>query len=524
MKMRRIRRLNSWLQLFLVVVILVLINYWAAAHFVRLDVTENKNYTLDLRTRSLVWGLERPLVAKVYFTEGLQAPYNNHRTILLDQLEELRAYAQGWLKIEVVDPTNVRELEAEARSFGILPVDYRFQSHHTAELKKVYMGVAFVYGEQQEVLPAITHIQTLEYDLARSLRSLLDDNEKPSLALTTGHGEPDIIGGGGPLQTLSARIQESYQVRVVDLSKGEPVPEDIDALWIIGPQKSFSEEALFQVDQFMMRGGALGVFVTNTKPDMRSLRAQSVYHGLEGLLGHYGVKLNRDVVVDRKQNGVMNFPVRQNQTVRSVQLNYPLIPKTSLLKQDALVMRGIDSLTLPFISSIDISELPVGVTSEVWAKTSGQSGRIKGIMTIDPQAYRLRAPGEETGQWPVLVSLNGSWPSYFSERAPPSLDSLTERPVIRAGAPARLVVAGSADMVANNIGLMLNIADWMMQDEDLIAIRSKVVRIVSFPPQEIAEERKLKLINLLSGCGVLLVFGGLLRLNQYRRRYQQVSS
>ena len=60
-----------------------------------------------------------------------------------------------------------------------------------------------------------------------------------------------------------------------------------------------------------MRGGALGVFATNTKPDMRTLRAQSVYHGLDGLLGHYGVRLNRDLVVDRKQNGVMNFPVRQ---------------------------------------------------------------------------------------------------------------------------------------------------------------------------------------------------------------------
>ena len=518
MSMRGVRRFNSWVQLGLVAIIIILVNLWASDHFLRLDVTENKNYTLDLKTRSLVWKLERPLVAKVYFSEGLQAPYNNHRTILLDQLEELRAYAKGWLKIEVVDPTNVRELEAEARSFGILPVDYRFQSHHTAELKKVYMGVAFVYGERQEALPAITHIQTLEYDLARALRSLLEEAERPILALSTGHGEPDIIGGGGPLQSLSARIQESYEIKLIDLAKGEAIPEDTDALWIIGPQKSFSEEALFQVDQFIMRGGALGVFATNTKPDMRTLRAQSVYHGLDGLLGHYGVRLNRDLVVDRKQNGVMNFPVRQGNAVRSVQINYPLIPTTALLQKDALVMRGVDLLTLPFISSIDLMELPVGVESEVWAKTSSQSGRIKGVMTIDPKAYRLRAPTEETGQWPVLVSLNGSWSSYFSDREPPQTGQLGVRPVIKAGAPARLVVAGSADMVANNIGLMLNIADWMMQDESLIAIRSKVARIVSFPPQELAVERRIKLINLLGGSTILLCFGLLLRIVQSRRR------
>ncbi|MGC6507937.1 MAG: GldG family protein [Myxococcota bacterium] len=518
MNTRSARRLNSWLQLVLVALIIILVNLWASDHFLRVDVTDNKNYTLDLKTRSLVWNLERPLVAKVYFTEGLQAPYNNHRTILIDQLEELRAYAKGWLKLEVVDPTNIRELEAEARSFGILPVDYRFQTHHTAELKKVYMGVAFVYGDRQETLPAITHIQTLEYDLARALRSLLEDVERPILALTTGHGEPDIIGGGGPLQSLSTRIQESYEIKLIDLGKGEPIPEDTDALWIIGPQKSFSEEALFQVDQYMMRGGALGVFVTNTKPDMRSLRAQSVYHGLDGLLGHYGIRLNRDLVVDRKQNGVMNFPVRQGNTVRSVQINYPLIPTTALLQKDALVMRGIDLLTLPFISSIDLMDLPVGVEAQVWAKTSSQSGRIKGVMTIDPKAYRLRAPTEETGQWPVLVSLNGSWSSYFSDRDVPQNGPFGVRPVIKAGAPARLVVSGSADMVANNIGLMLNIADWMMQDESLIAIRSKVARIISFPPQELATEQRIKLINLLGGSSILFCFGLLLRLVQSRRR------
>lgn len=509
--MRRILILNSWLQLLLVGISIVLINIWASGHFLRVDLTQNKNYTLDLKTRSLVWALDRPLVAKVYFTEGLQAPYNNHRAILLDQLEELRAYSKGWLKIEVVDPTYVREMEAEASSVGIQAVDYRFQSHTTSELKKVYMGVAFVYGDKQAAIPAITHIQTLEYDLATTLRSLLMEAEKPVLAISTGHGEPNILGGKGPLQSLSSHLEESYTVRLQPLGGEEDIPEDVDALWVIGPQSPLSDSALFQIDQFVMRGGSLGMFVTNTKPDMRTLRAQNVFHGLEPLIGHFGLKLNRDVVVDRKQNGIMNFPVRQGNAIQSVPLNFPLIPKTVLVMKDALVMRGIDALTLPFISSIDVGELPVGVLSEVWAKTSSQSGRIKGIQTVDPKAYRLNSPGEEKGSWPVLVSLTGSWTSYFSETPPPGSSGET-RPIIRSGAPARVVVGGSADMVANNIALMLNIADWMMQSEDLINIRSKVIRVSTFPPLELSRERKLKLYNLLGGVVFLLVLGILRKL------------
>ena len=78
MSMRGVRRFNSWIQLGLVAIIIILVNLWASDHFLRLDVTENKNYTLDLKTRSLVWKLERPLVAKVYFQKGSK----RHTTII----------------------------------------------------------------------------------------------------------------------------------------------------------------------------------------------------------------------------------------------------------------------------------------------------------------------------------------------------------------------------------------------------------------------------------------------------------
>ena len=71
-----------------------------------------------------------------------------------------------------------------------------------------------------------------------------------------------------------------------------------------------------------------------------------------------------------------------------------------------------------------------------------------------------------------------------------------------------MVVAGSADMVANNIAFMLNLADWMAQDEDLINIRSKVLRVNTFEPLEQTELLQVRLFNLLGGTGVLLLLVG----------------
>ena len=49
---------------------------------------------------------------------------------------------------------------------------------------------------------------------------------------------------------------------------------------------------------------------------MRSLKPQNLFHGMEPLLGHYGVQVNRDLLVDRVNNGRMTFPIRYGETVR----------------------------------------------------------------------------------------------------------------------------------------------------------------------------------------------------------------
>lgn len=495
--------------------IVVLANMWSSEHFFRLDITDDKNHSLDLSTQALAWQLERPLVVKIYFSKNLQAPYNNHEALLIDKIEELRAYSRGWLQIDVVDPTNIKDKEEEAKRFGIQPIEYRFRDNNMAELKKVFMGAVFLYGDKQEVLPAVTQTETLEYDIARVLRALLTDKKsKDTIGFTVGHQEPNLLTGGGPLQALREKLQETYQLQPVELGAAGGISSEIDALWIIGPQESLSNRELYQIDQFLMKGGSVGFFVTNTKADMRSLKPQNLFHGLDPLLGHYGVQLNRDMLVDRVYNGKMSFPVRYGQVVRTVQVNYPLIPNITNIRQDIPVMKGIDSMLFPFSSSVElVDNLPANVTGEIWAKSSDKAGKVRGVMTLEPQAYQQIAPGEETGSWATIVGLTGKWSSYFANTAIPlpddnsPLDAYEESEKLREGTNARMIVVSSADMVANNALFMLNLADWMVQDEELINIRSKTKRIDTFAMPDASASMQYKLFNLLGGSVVLLLLG-----------------
>lgn len=523
---RRSLSMNSWLQLILVVIIIICTNVLASKHFWRLDVTEDKVHSLDMSTRALIWKLDKPLHVKVYFTEGLQAPYNNHRAALVDKLEELRAYSQGWMTIDVLDPTNLKELEAEAKRFGIEPIDYRFRDQNTTELRKVFMGAALVYADKQEVLPIVTQIETLEYDIARALRALLSPKQsKPVIGFVTGHREPNLLQAGGPLSTLRERLLESYELVEVPLGGVEGVPSNVDVLWEIGPQEPLSPRALYQLDQFLLRGGSLGIFITNSKADMRSLKPQNLFHGMEPLLGHYGVQVNRDLLVDRVNNGRMTFPIRYGETVRPVQLNYPLIPKLTIVNGNAPAVKGIDSMLAPFASSVVISEqLSSKVKAETWVSTSLRSGSLRGVTTLDPKAFQMVAPGEETGSKSVIVGLTGVWDSYFAKNEIPNPDTgeakgaYEESERLREGTTARLMVAGSADMVANNIAFMLNLADWMVQDEALINIRSKVLRVNTFEPLESAQLLQYRLFNLFGGSLLLFCGIGLRWFLRHRKR------
>ncbi len=228
------------------------------------------------------------------------------------------------------------------------------------------------------------------------------------------------------------------------------------------------------------------------------------------------MQINRDSVVDRVRNGKMAFPVRQGKVIRQTEINYPLIPRAADLSQSSPVVKGLDSMLFPFVSSLTLADpMPPEVTAEVLAASSDTSGRIKGVRTIDPNAYARLAPGEEQGSFPLLISMTGRWSSYFADKdIPPANLAPGEEPIpdnpaarLRQGADARLIVSGSADFVANNLPFMLNLTDWMLQDESLIGIRSKTVNLPTLEPLEPAEARKYKLLNLLLGPVLLLLLG-----------------
>lgn len=486
MNSRSANKLHTWVQLLLVLAIAIVANHLSSQHFGRLDLTKNASHTLSIASADISSQLQKPLLAKVIFTPNLKAPYNNIEADLIDKLNAFKAYSNGHIEVEVIHPSGTREDKETAEQFGVTAIQYRFRSHDRFEMKSVYMGLALVYGDGQRTINPITTTQTLEYQLAATILSLSTPQEdKKVVGYLQGNGEPNLMqfSGENPIAKLTAQLSEQYQLLPVVLGGPNGVPEEIDALLVVGPQSKLHPFARYQLDQFLMRGGSLAMFLSNIRPDFNTFKATPVDHGLDPLLGHYGVTINKDTLVDRKSNEKMPLPVRIGKRTQNVPLNYPLIPTTTNMQASSPVSRGLERAILPFSSSLTVnSDLPTGVHGAVWLQTEDSAVSMRGLIHIRPDVVSRSVPDEVQDSFGVAAGLSGSFTSYYAGKPIPTPAHISgdDQPLqkmeserILDGAPARIAVVSSADFVANNPEFVLNTIDWTLQDRSLISIRNR---------------------------------------------------
>lgn len=529
---RRLLR-DATIEMVLVLAVIVLANLLSVKAFARIDLTGDRRFSLDDASKALVAGLEKPLLVRAFFTPGLEAPYNNHEQAFRDKIEEFRAYARGRIELTIEDPGRDPAIARQAQDFGIAPLEYTVRRADRAELRKVYMAAVLVHGERTEVLPAITDLGSLEYELSAAVRRLTVKAEDiPTLAWSTGHGEPDLAKVDGPMRAFLESVARKARIRPVELGGQGLLDEEVDALLVVGPQSPLNDRALWQIDQFVMRGGAAAFFVTATRPDLRSMRPLRVASGLEPLLAHLGIQVNRDIVLDRASNGAMAFPTRSGGRVVSRNVNYALIPRATDLSKASPLTRGMETVLVPFASSLGVAEPQPGTTLDVVARSAASAGAVQGLRTIDPAALENVLSSEVRGPFALAVAGTGSFRSFFETRPVPPADeaipaeqdgiSVEEQKPIVEGAPARVFVVGSADFVANNPLFMQNLVDWLTQDTALVGIRSKLAALAPLRPTSAATRGAWKTFAVVTGPLVLFAVGAA-RQVRFRRRARRTA-
>jgi ABC-2 type transport system permease protein len=185
----RAHRLNSHAMMTLIAANVLIFNgLLYPIHTLRLDLTQNHEYTLSSATRDLLSNLQEPLLIRGYFSE------KNHPLLaplipqIKDMLDEYRIASNGKLTVEIIDPIKDPAKEAEANQvYGIQPTPLQVQDRYGASVLNVYFDILIRYGDQNVTLnfndliqidqyggrDVEVRLRNLEYDLTRSIKKVV---------------------------------------------------------------------------------------------------------------------------------------------------------------------------------------------------------------------------------------------------------------------------------------------------------------------------------------------------------------
>ncbi len=493
------RKIQILIRLAVVAGILIVLNFISIRLFGRLDLTSQGVYTLSDASKKLIGSLDDRVTVKAYFTEELPSPYNNNRRAVLDMLNEYKAFAKGNLQYEFINPQGEKG-EQDAQQQGVAPVEVQVVNEDKLEVKRGYLGLVMLYEDRKEVIPVVQNLSSLEYDISSAVKRLTSKGKK-KIGYTTGHGEAEPSSVRQAFQAVTPQ----YDLVPVDLSKGEPVPNDVTALLLISPQTRFQDSAKYQIDQFIMRGGKVAFLLNRVNASLQSRMGQPLDLGLDDVLQQYGARVNPDLVRDAQCANISVVQQQGGMTFQS-QVPFPYIPVASDFNPNNPIVKDLQSIVFPFVSSIDTGKASAeGLKVEVLVRSSKRSGRQTGFFMMNPFQQYTPADLAESGI-PLAIIVSGSFKSCFVGKQPASV--LTVSP------ETRIIVVGDGDFVKDeflggpgNITFFANIIDYLADDAGLITIRSK--NVATPPLEQISDGSKktVKYANLVGPPLLIIVYG-----------------
>lgn len=522
--------------------LVVLINLVASLFFFRIDLTEEKRHSIKPVTREMLGKLEDVVFVEVYLEGDLNAEFKRLRNSIRETLEEFRVYSRGKLQYKFVNPMTALSQKAQSeflqelamKGIQVLPIIETNEGERTE--RRVVPGALISYdgnekgvmlfkqniaASPQEVINQ--SIEGLEYELAGAIQALNAEQRK-RVTFLSGHNELDSL----ETASLRSTLREMYDVVESDSASG-------DVVIIARPTRKFSETDKFKLDQYLMRGGNLVMFIDQMHASMDSASLDNNFAfpyetGLQDQLFKYGVRVNLDLVQDAfsaKYPVVVSEVGGQPQIVPMEWPFFPLIHRYA----NHPVTRNMDASLTRFISSID-SVRADGVKKTALFTTSEYSRKLSAPVKVTVNDLRNVKPEDFNGGLiPVAWLLEGSFTSLYKNRFLPdgvSKDGFLER------GNGKLIVVGDGDFVRNDINprngipqelgkdpisgrvfanerVVMNMVAYLTDQGGLITTRNKEIEARPLEKDKVRNERvKWQVINLGLPILIIVLLGVLL--------------
>lgn len=460
----------------------------------RIDLTENHLYTLSEGTSKVLASIDEPINLYLFYSDEAtrSAPQlRTYATRVREMLEEISARAGGKIKLEVIDPLPFSEDEDRAAAYGLTPVP------SSAGGDNIFFGLAGTNSTNgKTIIPFFQPDKEafLEYDIAKLIHELTESH-KPIVAVIS---SIDINGGFDPATrqmsepwAITGQLEQLFDLRMLTPASVKVIDKEIGMLVLIHPRQ-LSEDAQYAVDQFVLRGGHLLVFVDPNAEVDRSgddpnnpaaALSADRSSNLPTLFKAWGVEFSGNkMVLDRQRaltisRGAGQAPIR-----------HPAILGLTAadMSRDDVVTAGLSTITISSAGYFELAKDAKSTLTPLLQSTTDAStaSADPALLVGDPSV--LLKDYKPSGPYVLAARLTGKLATAFPQRNETGHLALSTD-------DAQIIMVGDVDMLtdrmwaqvqqffgqrvlnafANNGDFVVNLVDNLGGSGDLISIRGR---------------------------------------------------
>ena len=558
--MKDLDNISGWLKFFLVILLLVIVNWISSKWYGQLDLTEDRKYTLSPSTKELIQDVDDVVYVRVLLDGKFPAGFKRLQEAVKDLLDDFRRLNPN---IEYIfddpltgSPEQIKNRMAELAQRGIQPTRLNVVDSKSQEQQRIFPYALLNFGERQVAIRLLesqsrwmppnqalnNSMALLEYKFADAIQKLFA-TERPNILFTEGHGELS----NQQLADLENNLSAFYDLGRVNPEEVYQIPDNIDILIISKPVQPFSDTAKFVIDQYIMNGGKVVFLMDPLHVNLDSLAKYGQYvpqvneTGLDELFFKYGFRLKKNLVLDLECS-----PIALN--TGSTGSLFPWYYHLAIApNSDHPIVKSLDRINLQFPASIDTNVLtPTPVDKSVLLTSSQYTRTQVNPVMLDFAIVEVEPDPNQFNKSPEIVSLllEGTFPSAYRNRVSQEMrKGLDELGVEfkETSEPTQILVVSDGDVARNLINplngeyrplgfnkydqitydnreFLVNSIEYLLDRRGLIHARTKDLKL-RWLNQPKVEEEKLwwQLTNVLLPILLVIMAGALLN---WRRKVQ----
>lgn len=545
---------RSWLQFGITLLVIVFAVVAGSFLRMRLDLTEDKRYTLSEPTRKVLSGIKNDIFVQVYLDGEMPIPFKRLKRSVREMLDEFRIASGRRVDYDFINPSeggNSQQREALYQSLlakGLYPIEIQDKDAEGGSSQKIiFPGMIVNYNGIEVPVnflknnPSVSagenllhSTEGLEYEMIQPIATLSSDTVY-KVAFIEGHDEiPEI-----EVADLTYNLAKSFTVDRGVIGGNPGILDKYAAVVIAGPEKEFTENDKFVLDQYIMNGGKVVWLIEEVNVNADSLvygETAALYRSLniEDQLFRYGARINPEVVQDLDCAPIRLILSTGGTRQQPVSVPWLYFPKLTPLP-DHPITRNINKVRGEFADYIDTVGLDRNIRKSVLLSTSANSRTLSPPFMISLKEAEM-TPDERLFNklnLPVAVLLEGKFPSAFRNRITDNLAKGTNLKVKTESTDTKMIVIADGDIIRNEVrragttetpgilGLdkytgemfgnrdfLVNCLNYLVDYNGIMELRSRELKLRLLDSSVIKKERfKWQIINIAGPVFIVIIAG-----------------